>query len=83
MRIRVLVREVLVARERVQTWLDEGLDVEASQTVGGLLDLLAPRLAGLVDRGARPFVSRAGDELGPSTRLGDVYRAGDTVEVWV
>jgi hypothetical protein len=83
MRLRVLVREVLVASERAQTWLDEGLEVDPGMTVGGLLLRLAPKLSGLVDRGSRPFVTLGGDELGRPTRLGDVYRDGDTVEVWV
>ncbi|MDP7078495.1 MAG: hypothetical protein QF415_01295 [Candidatus Undinarchaeales archaeon] len=83
MRLRILVREVLVAGQKVTTWIDEDLELKVDATVASLLKQLEERLAPIVNQGAHPFVTLEGEEPDPTSRIKDLYRSGDTVEVWL
>lgn len=83
MRLRILVREVLVAGQKVTTWMNEDLELKDVATVASLLKQLEARLAAIVDRGAHPFVTLDGEEPEPTSMIKDLYRPGDTVEVWL
>jgi len=77
------MREVLVAGEKVTTWMDEELDLKNVATIADLIKLLEVRFGAIVDRGAHPFVTLDGEEPESTSRIKDLYRPGDTVEVWL
>ena len=77
------MREVLVAGEKVTTWMDEDVELKDVATVADLIKLLDTRFGAIVDRGAHPFVTLDGEEPEPTSLIKDLYRPGDTIEVWL